>query len=169
MRQVVAKRVCSLLLLVCALSACQATSEPRIANLPEGEVSQQQVADQMPHFAEYYQAYRPSQQELEAALQLQGKSLVILFGSWCHDSQREIPRLLKLLDVAQVPLASLQLVAVNQQKQDPDGLSRTYQLRFTPTFILLDGQTELGRIVERPELSLGQDLANLVSISLETK
>ncbi|NCP64955.1 MAG: thioredoxin [Paraglaciecola sp.] len=123
----------------------------------------------MSHFAENYRAYSASEQELVAAQQLQGKSLLILFGGWCHDSQREVPRLLKLLDEAQVSLAMLQLVAVNQQKQDPEGLSRVYQLRFTPTFILFDGETELGRIVERPTLSLGEDLAHLVAMSLATK
>jgi thioredoxin 1 len=168
-RLILPLHVYTLLLLVCSVVGCQSAPEKRVATLPEGQVSQQQVSSLMPHFAENYRAYRPSEHELIAAQELQGKSLLILFGGWCHDSQREVPRLLKLLDEAQVSLATVQLVAVNQQKHDPEGLSRVYQLRFTPTFILFDGQTELGRIVERPEISLGEDLAHLVAKSLATK
>lgn len=92
---------------------------------------------------------------------LQGLSLLVLFGSWCHDSEREVPRLLKLLNQSGVKLQSLQLHAVNQQKQHPAQLHLQYQLQYTPTIVVLQGNTELGRIVERPIVSLAADLATI--------
>jgi len=70
-----------------------------------------------------------------------------------------VPRLLKLLDSSGVQLDSLSLHAVNQTKQSPDEIHRKYDLMYTSTIILLDGEQELGRIVEKPQVSLAQDLA----------
>jgi thioredoxin 1 len=89
--------------------------------------------------------------------------LVVLFGTWCHDSVREVPRLLKLLDVSGVKLKSLSLHGVNYNKQEPNNLHRQYDLRYSPTIILLQGDAELGRIVEKPMASLGEDLAEFVT------
>ena len=90
---------------------------------------------------------------------LEGLSVLVLFGTWCHDSERDVPRLLKLLEQSQVKIKELKLVGVNYNKQDPEGLHRDFDLRYTSTIILLDGDRELGRIVERPNVSIGEDLA----------
>lgn len=142
------------------LSACNATEPRQQHHL--GLLSQQQLLAEYVVFAKEYQAYQPSPAELKAVSQLQGKSLLILFGTWCHDSERELPRLLKLLEQSQVTLASLKLVAVDYKKTDPLGLHKQYDLRYTPTFILLDGEKVLGKVVERPVKSLGEDLADLL-------
>jgi hypothetical protein len=89
-------------------------------------------------------------------------SLLVLFGTWCHDSEREVPRLLKLLDLSDVELESLSLHGVNYNKQEPNNLHRQYDLKYSPTIILLQGEDELGRIVEKPILSIGEDLASFV-------
>jgi hypothetical protein len=36
-------------------------------------------------------------------------------------------------------------------------------LTYSPTIILLQGEDELGRIVEKPMISLGEDLAGFVT------
>lgn len=87
-------------------------------------------------------------------------TVVALFGTWCHDSEREVPRLIKLLNQADNPNISLKLIAVNTQKEAPEH----YQLKYTPTFIIYDeNQQELGRIIERPKESLSQDLSAIVN------
>jgi thioredoxin 1 len=155
---------CILMIFVCfGLFACQATptqGEPSGDLL--GWVSAQQLLQVDQTFAENYQNYQPSENELAAVKMLKGKSLTVLFGAWCHDSQREVPRLLKVLDMAQSQLHELKLVAVNHNKQEPSGLARSLELRYTPTFVLFDGDTELGRIIEKPLVSLTEDLSNLL-------
>jgi thioredoxin 1 len=83
----------------------------------------------------------------------------VLFGTWCHDSQREVPRLLKLLDSSKVALASLKLVAVGYDKRDPEGIAARYQLKYSPTIIVLTAGEELGRLVEKPKASIASDLS----------
>lgn len=152
-----------ILLLIISITACQSTLPEKTSRLETvGLVNVKTVLQQDTVFSQNYDNYQPSNEEIAAFQQLQGKRLVVLFGAWCHDSQREVPRLLKLIKSSGVTLSSLQLVAVNQSKQDPDGIYRDYGLRYTPTIILLDGETELGRVIEKPQVSLGKDLAGFL-------
>ena len=86
-----------------------------------------------------------------------------MFGTWCHDSQREVPRLLKTFDLSGLEVPKLTLVAVDRKKTDPLGLAKQYGLRYTPTFILLNDGKELGRVIERPKTGLTQDLKALAA------
>lgn len=158
---------CVILLLAGMLFACQtANSENR--DDAAGLISSQALLQQYPQFNREYQAYQPTSKELQAIGRIEGKTLVVLFGTWCHDSEREVPRLLKTLAIAEVNLTSLRLLAVSPGKQLPKGEHRDYGLRYTPTFILFDsdpepGDLELGRVIERPVLSVAEDLAAILA------
>lgn len=43
-------------------------------------------------------------------------------------------------------------------KTEPGGSHLNYNLQYTPTFILLDGENEQARVVERPVKSVLEDL-----------
>ena len=92
---------------------------------------------------------------------------VIMFGTWCHDSKREVPRMLRNLDSAGVTTEQISLIGVDTNKEEPKGQEKTYNLRNTPTLILLKNGEEVGRIIERPNVSLEADLINLMTRSLE--
>jgi thiol-disulfide isomerase/thioredoxin len=126
-------------------------------------ISASQLLTEHPQFRYAYEQYQPSSTEIDAVKTLGGKSLVVLFGTWCHDSEREVPRLLKLLNLSGVELQNLSLHGVNYNKQEPTNLHRQYNLKYSPTIILLQGQDELGRIIEKPLVSLGEDLASFIS------
>lgn len=112
-------------------------------------------------FQQEYDSYEPSELEIQNINQLAGKEIIALFGTWCHDSEREVPRLLKLLDAANVELKQLTLYAVDRKKQDPDGVAEKFDLRYTPTIILSDELgSELARIIEKPKTNIANDLAN---------
>jgi len=53
-------------------------------------------------------------------------------------------------------------IGVDRQKKDPEGLAAQYDFQRIPTFIVLQDGKEIGRIVERPEVSLEQDLAKIL-------
>lgn len=127
-----------------------------------GVISASLLITDYPQFRSVYEDYQPSSAELTAVKSLAGKSLIVLFGTWCHDSEREVPRLLKLLDLSGVVLENLSLYGVNYNKQEPSNLHQLYDLKSSPTFILLQGEQELGRVVEKPKVSLGEDLAGFV-------
>ena len=88
--------------------------------------------------------------------------VTILFGIWCHDSEREVPRMLKLLAASGLKKESISLIALDIRKSEPEGRAKALDVRFTPTFIFSRAGMELGRIVERPESSLRGDVATLI-------
>jgi hypothetical protein len=143
---------------------CGSTEEPLTKSEPfTGVISASQLIAKYPQFRSAYEQYQPSSAEIAAVKYLSGKSLIVLLGTWCHDSEREVPRLLKLLDLSGVELQSLSLHGVNYNKQEPTNLHQQYDLKYTPTIILMQGENELGRVVEKPMLSLGEDLASFVT------
>ena len=86
----------------------------------------------------------------------------VLFATWCHDSEREVPRLLKILETAGVESSAVELVALDFNKTEPKGRAALQGLEYTPTFVFSVAGEEIGRIVERPDKSLEAALANIV-------
>lgn len=130
-----------------------------------GEVSSEALLAEFPAFMSEYSTYEPSEEELNAVAALEGNQLVILFGTWCHDSEREVPRLLKTLDVSGLDAPDFTLIAVDRTKRDPEGMAKKHSLKYTPTFILLRDGEEIGRVVERADAGLTQDLKAFVEVA----
>ena len=82
----------------------------------------------------------------------------VLFGTWCHDSVREVPRLLKLLEQADNANISTKLIAVDYKKSAEE----KYDLQYTPTFVVYSGNKEIGRIIERPKDTIAQDIITMI-------
>ncbi|MEP2653612.1 MAG: thioredoxin family protein [Paraglaciecola sp.] len=144
---------------------CSATNEHTdVTKDFTGVISTEALIAEYPQFQSVYESYEPTEAEITAIKSIEGKSIMVLFGTWCHDSEREVPRLLKLLERAGVTLKSLSLVGVDRNKQEPGNRHSQFELRYTPTIILLDGNKELGRVIERPQVSLGEDLQVFVSL-----
>ncbi|WP_252736012.1 thioredoxin [Aestuariibacter sp. A3R04] len=154
------------LLLTTAMSACSFShaSHQQKTNDATGEISQQQLLSHYPAFKDSYNAYTPSDSEVSAIASLQGYTVLVLFGSWCHDSEREVPRLLKTLDTSGQDNIDIQLIAVNRQKRDPQGIALSHELKYTPTFILMQGNKELGRVIEKPSRTIAEDLQALTEL-----
>ena len=124
-----------------------------------GEISKTQLFHDYPRFKESYEGYSFD----EAAENLPGDfRVLVMFGTWCHDSEREVPRMLKLLGSLGVEEWAVTLIALDQAKREPRGRARALQVDFTPTFIFYVGGREVGRIVERPETTLEQDIRRLL-------
>ncbi len=77
-----------------------------------------------------------------------GAEVVVVLGTWCGDSRREVPRLWRALEVAgEVPFA-VRFVAVDRAKEAPGGALDGLSVRYVPTFIVRRGGVEVGRVVE---------------------
>ena len=122
---------------------------------PLGDISHAELLERHEVFRRNYTEYvTPKPVEgLPADLAVQ-----ILFGTWCHDSEREVPRMLKLLEASGVKQENISLIALDIRKEEPEGRAKALDVRFTPTFIFLTGGTEMGRIVERPNVNLEHDI-----------
>ena len=122
---------------------------------PLGDISQEELLERHQVFKRNYDAY-----EVTAGIDGLPANLTvkILFGTWCHDSEREVPRMLKLLAASGVKEENISLISLDIRKEEPEGRARALDVRFTPTFIFFIGGTELGRIVEQPSKSLLEDI-----------
>ena len=144
------------LILLCALSM------PLVgcaANTPfSGGITTDVLLSDYDKFSEQYKAFTPTAQDIALMQKLKGKELIVLFGTWCHDSEREVPKLIKLLEESKVKLASINYVAVGYDKRDADGIAEANDLQFTPTFIVKKNGKELVRVIEKPTGTLAQDL-----------
>ena len=111
-----------------------------------------------------YADYTPNPAILEALRKTDttGLDFTVFFGTWCGDSRREVPRLLKLFDAMGLPEGSVELVALDRTdealKQSPDGEESGREIYRVPTLIVERDGTELSRLVEHPVLSLERDL-----------
>ncbi len=93
---------------------------------------------------------------------LKNKKITIFLGTWCGDSKREVPRILKMLDCCNFPAGQLQLIMVSNMdssyKQSPMHEESGRNIVRVPTIIIEEGGRESGRIVEYPVISLEKDL-----------
>ena len=90
-------------------------------------------------------------------------SITIFMGTWCHDSQREVPALLKILNQIPFNQDQLKIIGLSMTKDTPKKLEQGFDIRRTPTFVFSRNGKEIGRYVERPRVSLEQDLLKIVS------
>ena len=129
---------------------------------PLGDISQAELLERHEVFKRNYDAY-----EVTAGIDGLPANLTvkILFGTWCHDSEREVPRMLKLLAASGVKEENISLISLDIRKEEPEGRAGALDVRFTPTFVFFIDSEELARIVERPNESLETDLGVLVGRS----
>jgi thioredoxin 1 len=149
--------------LIIALSANIAFANEEKTPDHIGKISTEYLLSEYPEFAKEYEAFQPSATRLQDIQTLAGKDVVTLFGTWCHDSVREVPRLLKLLKMGNVELKQLTLFGVSRSKGDPEGFSGKYDLEYTPTIIISDDKYEVARIIEKPKGSLAGDIASQIN------
>ena len=127
---------------------------------PIGDISQAELLARHEVFKRNYDAYEVPAviDELPADLEVK-----ILFGTWCHDSEREVPRMLKLLAASGVKEENISLISLDIRKEEPEGRAQALGVKYTPTFIFFSSGRELGRIIEQPTASLADDLAAIAS------
>lgn len=90
--------------------------------------------------------------------------IIAILGTWCHDSHRDFPRMMKILESLKVPDNKITIIAVNRKKESPDGEETLYNVQKVPTFIIKKYGKEIGRIVENPQNgSLEQDLLDILN------
>lgn len=94
---------------------------------------------------------------------LKDKRVVLLMGTWCEDSQREVPGMIKILNEAGYNTAEMEIIAVDEDKKTVEGLEKNYDLTYIPALIFFDGEKEINRIVEFPINTLEQDMLDILS------
>jgi len=88
--------------------------------------------------------------------------VTIYMGTWCEDSQREVPGFFKIIDALEANDQVQPIVGLNEDKVSHDGSAEQAGVTNVPTFILSKGGEEINRIVEFPIISLEQDILDIL-------
>ena len=114
-----------------------------------------------PGYLRVYEAYKPDTVVLEKIRkELPAARMVIISASWCPDCRRNVPRMARISQ--HLPEWKFEIYP-----REDEARTQSLGIRAIPTFIVYQGEKELGRIVENP--ALGSLEADLYEIALETK
>ncbi|WP_440876460.1 TlpA family protein disulfide reductase [Thalassotalea sp. PLHSN55] len=137
-----------------AIAACSSQSAPKML---VGETTANELLANYNNFAKPYQRYQKLQlNESSVKSWPEDLHIDVFFGTWCHDSVREVPKFLALMNAN--PQVSYRLIGLNYNKLDPHNIAQTNKVKFTPTFVVTRSGREIGRIVEYTAESYIKDI-----------
>jgi dipeptidyl aminopeptidase/acylaminoacyl peptidase len=140
-----------------------------------GEITRKNFEDNLSDwFGEYFD-YTPDETTLDELITyIHDASITCVLGTWCSDSQEQVPRLWKILDELEYPESELSMLAVGSSrfKRDmpiaPDVFDWSvdakafYDVTRVATIIISRDGKELGRIIETPANTLEKDLLEIL-------
>ena len=130
-----------------------------------GQVTREQLYFDYPEWKTREKEYIPDTAVIKALQELPGKyNVEIFFGTWCGDSEREVPRFFKIYDFAGLKdKLSYILYAVNRKLKLDNKLTDKRKIERVPTFIFYRNDKEIGRIVETPNDLLEKDILMILN------
>jgi thiol-disulfide isomerase/thioredoxin len=115
-------------------------------------------------YSNEYDLYKTNQSLLTKIKPLlNNKKVTLIMGTWCEDSQREVPGMIKILTEAGYPTSSMDIIAVDEDKTTPGKLEKVFELFNVPSLIFSENGTEINRIVEFPINGLEQDILAILN------
>lgn len=72
----------------------------------------------------------------------------MFIGTWCGDTRRELPALLKAIEDAKNAQISYSFILMDHSKNSASGQEKVYEVSRLPSFIFIQNGKELGRFVE---------------------
>ena len=126
-----------------------------------GPMTEEHLLSRVPDYVTRKNEYKPDATVVEMVQSYirEGDRVEVFMGTWCHDSQREVPKFLRVIDDlramgTQIPIS---FFALDRSKQKPAELTAGRSIEKVATFIYYRGDQELGRIVEKTHSSQFED------------
>jgi len=121
-------------------------------------------------FIEWYQEnYKAHQLDTltikEINKEIKEVRIKVFMGTWCSDSQREVPAFYKILNQTDYDITKLEVIAVSQEKDTPDKLEEGFNIEYVPTIIFYKNEKEIGRYVELAQKTLEKDILAILNES----
>ncbi|MBC7384209.1 MAG: thioredoxin family protein [Bacteroidia bacterium] len=118
-----------------------------------------------PWFNKVYNAYLPEPKYIKM-LQPLAKELKVLIiaGSWCGDTKRELPVFYKVADQIELNSDQVELIMVDKNKKCNVFNISILQVSNIPTFIIYINGKEKGRIIESTTVNMEHDMAEILQI-----
>jgi thiol-disulfide isomerase/thioredoxin len=116
-------------------------------------------------FTEEYNSYKANKELINQLKPLkEDLKVLIVAGTWCGDTQRELPRFFKIANQIGIPAENIEMIMVNEKKQSAAFNISVIQVTNIPTFIFFKDGKEQGRIIEKPKTTIEEDLCNLLNL-----
>lgn len=126
------------------------------SSLQEGEFGK--------HFMNEYENYNPCNHTLQQLKKnIYETSIVIVLGTWCHDSQTQLGRFYKILDLLDYNTNTVTNICLDKDKLAGELDITDFNVEFVPTFIFYNELVETGRIVESPSITLEKDILQILT------
>lgn len=158
-----------LVIVLCACSSFGQTNNKSAILYGKTEISALTTEPYSKWYDSTYQAYQPNEKIINKIKSegVRDVRVEIYYGTWCGDSRREVPRMMKVLDVVGIKNTSISLIALGGNdslyKQSPAGEETGKGIFRVPVMIVYKNGKEAGRINEYPAMSLEQDLLLILS------
>lgn len=88
--------------------------------------------------------------DLRLATRLRKYEFYIFGGSWCSDTESELPKIVLVLRRICTSDSNIYLFGVDRQKREPSGTAERFNIERVPTLVVIESGIEIGRIVEYP-------------------
>lgn len=114
-------------------------------------------------FYEEYNKYKVPNEWIKKNKNLLNKmNLKLFLGTWCEDSEREVPGMLKLIDYSGFDISKIEMYAVSGEKHTSENYEKDLNITNVPTLIFYINGKEINRFVEFPNISLAKDLETII-------
>lgn len=129
-----------------------------------GKSSMEQIYFDYPEWKLREENYHPDESTIEELKGISGNYKIDIFlGTWCSDSEREVPRFYKVLKNSSLDKKiKLNIWAVDRKKNLENDLPKQVGLERVPTFIIIKDGNEIGRIIETPANTLEMDILQIL-------
>lgn len=116
-------------------------------------------------FEPRYEEYTPNPESMAVIEKnIADYQIKVLMGTWCGDSKREVPKLIKILDMADYNYEMIEMHAVDYNKTTPSKIEEELEVQMVPTIIFYKDGKEVNRFVEYSQgESIEEDIAKIVS------
>lgn len=133
-----------------------------------GPITREKVVAAVPSYDERRQQYQPDVAVVEMLKSYvhPGDRVDVYMGTWCEDSEREVPKLLRIADDLEAQYGTtlpIRFIAIDRSKQKPEEFLAGHAIEKVATFIYYRDDQELGRIAERPRSLFEDDLLEIAA------
>jgi thioredoxin 1 len=128
-----------------------------------GAISMEALRKAKPDYVRLASKYTPDAGAVKSIAAARDTKIVVFFGSWCQLCKKAVPQLLKTVEAAKNPGLALEFYGVTEDDREPKDPIAKYSISTTPTFVIIRGGKEIGRITEKPDVSVEADLALILA------
>lgn len=88
--------------------------------------------------------------KLKTLIQEKDVNFIIFASSTCDECMHEVPIIFKIFELTELDSTKIKLIGVDENSQEPSGIYKNYDIKSTPTLIILSKNKVIGK-VEPPD------------------